>query len=279
MLRAKLDKDISYARSIPESERNWKQKHLAKVAIYFADDQGAFDAELVVEYLQDTRKLLHPNEVLCLEGMRTQTTPIPLIPSKAMIALRKSQESTFGSGNGLLLSHLDPAVLDDCKTYEEIEKKVDKVAREAMEKAVKETDFKLDSTMLQCRDDKTMPEYVKGLVGDHGDLSKVKEWETTTASVAMELVMILVEKQALLALVSGRLRTFTRENGRMAIWGEVPDLRKFYCIGMARRYDLPSRVANIQIADGYKYYVSPNSFEMHSYGCEATDRCFVTSRF
>jgi hypothetical protein len=102
-------------------------------------------------------------------------------------------------------------------------------------------------------------EYVEGLVGDH-----VEKWETTTARVATELVMILVEKQALLALVSGRLRIFTRENGRMAIWGKLPELlRKFYCIGTARQHDLPSRVADFRTAEGVEYIVSPNSFEMH----------------
>jgi hypothetical protein len=263
------------ARSIPESERTAKQNYLADEAIYFADNEGDFDHEQVYKYLQDVGKLLDRNELRLLEGMRTQTTPIPdasttsiyLMPSRAISILLESLDLTFGSANGdssrLLLSILVPTELDGLVTYVEIEKKIEEVALTKMKKVAEGSGFDLDLSMLDCRNDETMADHVNKLVGEDSSLSTLKEYETATATVAMELAMILVEKQALLGLVSGRLRTYTRENGRLAIWGKVPEwLRKFYCIGTARRYNLLNRVADYRIAEGYEYFVSPNAFEI-----------------
>ena len=199
------------------------------------------------------------------------TASIRLSPSHAISALLESQQSIFGSANGddsrLLLTRLEPTQLDGLATYVEIENKIEQVARAAMEEAVGGIDFDLDWSMVECRKDVSMANLVKKLVGDGSDLSELEKYETTTVRVAMKLVLILVEKQALLALVSGLLRTFTRPNGRMAIWGKLPErLRKFYCIGMARKLNRTNRVEDYDIAESHDYIVSPkqnpNLFEM-----------------
>jgi hypothetical protein len=108
-----------------------------------------------------------------------------------------------------------------------------------------------------------MENIVNALVEEDSDLSALEEHETRIAQAAMELVLTAVEKCALLGLVAGRLRPYKRDNGRIAIWGKLPERRwKFYCIGTVRKFKLTSRVAEIQLAEGCNYMVSPNSFEM-----------------
>jgi hypothetical protein len=288
LLRATLDKDITEARSIPESKRTDKQNYLAQHAIYFADNKGDFDKEQVYKYLQDVSKLLERDELLLLEGMRTAVIPdasaadsIYELPSLAMSTLKKSQDAIFGGdGSRLLLDRIDPIELDGLKSLAEMENKIKEVALEVKKEVLEGSGFDRNMTMAECREDKTMPKLVKELVGDGKDLSALKKHETTTARVAMKLVLIQVEMEALRGLISGRLRSHTRKNGRIAIWGKLPEgLWKFYCIGTVRKYNLSSRAAEFRITEGYTYIVSPNLFEMPLYGCEETDPCFVMSRF
>jgi hypothetical protein len=108
-----------------------------------------------------------------------------------------------------------------------------------------------------------MEVHVKELVGDGKELSELEKWETSTTQMSMEPVMILVEQETLLGLVSGRLQLHERPNGQMAIWAMLSEgLRKFCCIGTVRLHNLPNQVANFQIAEGHKHMVSPNSLEM-----------------
>jgi hypothetical protein len=58
-----------------------------------------------------------------------------------------------------------------------------------------------------------MEVHVKELVGDGKELSELEKWETSTTQMSMELVMILVEQETLLGLVSGRLQLHERPNG------------------------------------------------------------------
>jgi len=61
----------------------------------------------------------------------------------------------------------------------------------------------------------------------------------------------------LLGLVSGRFGAYKRTNGRIAIWGNLPEwLCKFYCIGTMRQQGLTKRAANFQITEGKEYLVS-----------------------
>jgi hypothetical protein len=259
------------ARSIPELNRTAKEKHLAAEKIYFADENDNFDEEQVDKLLEDASKLLEKGELRLLDEIgSTPTTDasILLSPSKAMVTLLQSQEPIFGPKDGdnpsMLLDRLKPKVLDDFKTYADFEKNVEDVARVVIEEVIVETGFNLNWSIEDCQTDESMAILVKKLVEVGSDPSALKDHETITARVAMKLVLILVEKQALLGLVSGRLRTYTRTNGRMAIWGMLPpSLRKWYCIGTARKYGLTNRVYDFNIVQGYEYVVSPNSFEMY----------------
>jgi hypothetical protein len=85
-------------------------------------------------------------------------------------------------------------------TYVEIENKIEQMAQTEMEKFIIGTGFDLGWSMLDCRNDKFMADLVKKLVGDGSDLSRLENYEKNTALVAMKLVLILVEKQALLRL-------------------------------------------------------------------------------
>jgi hypothetical protein len=269
-----LDRAIMDARSIPELNRTAKQKLLAAEKIYFADENGNFDEEQVDKHLEDATKLVEKCELRLLEEIQStpttdaSTASILLSPSKAMVTLLQSQEPIFGPKDcdnpRMLLDRLKPKVLDDFKTYAEIEKNVEDVVRVVIEEVIVGTGFNLNWSVEYCQTDESMAILVKKLVEDRSDPSALKDHETITARVAMKLVLILVEKQALLGLVSGRLRTYTRTNGRMAIWGMLPpSLRKYYCIGMARKYGLTNRVYDFDIVQGYEYLVSPNSFEMY----------------
>lgn len=213
LLRATLDKAIEDTRSIPQAERTRKEQYLAEEAIYFADNEGNFMEEKVYQYMEDVHSLLEPNELLLLEELRkdsSSTTSIRLNPSVAMKTLKDSQEMFFGTGERLLLDRLGEEKLDDLDKYDELETKVDLVAREAMEEVIDGTGFDLDKSMINCRTDESIPAIVQRLVGDGSDLSELEKYETATAKVAMKLVLILVEKQGLLRLISGRLRAYKR---------------------------------------------------------------------
>jgi hypothetical protein len=269
--RAEIDKDTMKARSLAKSERTDKDDLLAKEVIHFVDEDGNFDEEQVYEHLQDLGQLLDREELRLLNTMRTPTpdASIELKPSDAIMKLLDSQEPLFGSANGddapprLLLNKLVGTELDLLTTCSDLENVIKQVAQKAMESAVAETDFDQSMSMTHCRIEKTMEDRVKELVGDGKDLSEMEKWETSTTQMSMELVMILVEQETLLGLVSGRLQFHKCPNGRMAIWAMLSEgLRKFCCIGAMRSHNLPNRVADFRIAEGCKHMVSPNSFEM-----------------
>lgn len=266
VLRAIVDNDIQEARAIPESKRTAEEQMLAEQAIYFVDDEGNFDDEKIGECLALSSSLLVPEECRLFEEMRKNPTldsdTVCLSPSKAVSALLESQNQTFGEAegtdSGFLLTRLDTTELDNLTTYSEIKKKVDQVSRALLEETIAETDFDMDMKMVDIREDDTMESLVNEIVGDGSDLSGLGDYETTTVQVAMKMVLILAEKAALLGLVSGRMRTYKRKNGRFAIWGNLPKwLRKFYCIGMARRWKLTSRTSDYNIPEEHEYLVSP----------------------
>lgn len=269
LLRAIVDKDIDEARLVPESDRTAQEKLLAKQMIYFSDGEGNLDEEKFPEGLPSTYRL-EPEEALLMQEMHdmltldVNTAPF-LSPSKAISSLRESQNQIFGDNisadAGLLLNRLDATALDNLVTYAEVEVEVVRVARKVMAEVVTGTGFDLDMSMVQCRSDETMEALVTSLVGDGNDLSRLDDYQTTTLLITMKLVLIVVEKKALLGLVSGRLRTYKRKNGRIAIWAKLPGwLRKFYCIGMLRKLNLRRRVADFQIVEGREYMVSPIVF-------------------
>ena len=196
------------------------------------------------------------------ESQTLDPNTISLSPRKAIATLLESQNMIFGDSNRtdsqLLLASLDDAAdLDNVTTYTEVKTKVEEAVWTLMEEAVAETGFDLNLSMQECRNDETMKRLVEELVGDGSDLSDLEEHETTNCQVAMKLVQILAEQTALLGLVSGRFRIYKRTNGRIAIWGNLPEwLCKFYCIGTMRLHGLTKRAANFQIKEGNEYLVS-----------------------
>ena len=265
LLRANVDNDIAEAREVPEANRNPQEKLLAKQKIYFTDDQGNFDESKLDEW-RSINSPLEEEERRLLDRMRkTPTidtnTACLVPPSQAIATLIESQSQSFGGAKlsplGSILTRLNSMELDDLTTFNDVEERVRQVALAATTEVIAATGFDLNMTMEDCRKDATMKKIVKDLAGDGSNLLDVEAYETTTVRIAMQLVRILVEQKALLGLISGRLHAYKRKNGRIAIWSKLPEwLRKFYCIGTARRLNLTSRSADFHIVEGNDYIVS-----------------------
>jgi hypothetical protein len=218
--------------------------------------------EKAEEKAEDHHDLFGTDELDYLNKMRktpdASTPSIHKIPSESISALLESQESIFGPADEprLLLHRLNPPDLDCLKSFAEIKETIVEVADTVIKEVVAGTGFDLNFSMADCRNDETMADVVNGLAGDGSNLSALEDHETATTRVAMQLVLIQVELQALLGLICGRLHIYIRPNGRIAIWGILPGkLRKFYCIGVIILYNLPNRVADFDIAEGYDYMV------------------------
>jgi hypothetical protein len=78
-----------------------------------------------------------------------------------------------------------------------------------------------------------------------------------TFTIAVSMILVLIEKQIFLGLVTGKIRAFERENSHIALWTNIPrKFLKFYCIGSLHLHGLSQRFQDFALSQERKYVVS-----------------------
>ena len=263
--RAKADRNIWEARMTPEEERTPSQKVWAQQIMHFVDQDGNFDKKAASEARQDDHVCLETAEKSLINEMFSPSKggAIVITASDAVGMLLKSQQSMFGEASGgMFLSTISKHVLEELDTVDDldsIDKRINDLAQVRLQQIVAGTGFKLSSTMTECRNDESMPALVRKIIGDGTDHTAINAYDATTVEIAVKLSLVLVEKECLIGVVAGRIRVYVRENGRVAMWARLPEnLRKFYCIGTCRLYNLTHRAYDYKLDKEITYIVDLN---------------------
>jgi len=132
-----------------------------------------------------------------------------------------------------------------------IEEKKNELLQSICDKSRNENKFDITWLMAKCRTDQKWKEYVESMIQDWKTRKKERELiqqEIETVRITMKLNVVSTKFRLLVGLIRGEFKTYNRPNGHVAIWGQLPGvLRKFYCIGMIRRWKLDNRTKDIVV--------------------------------
>ena len=119
------------------------------------------------------------------------------------------------------------------------------------------TEFDITWTMDECRKDQEWKKHGESMIQDwKKNKSKIIEQEIKNARITSKLIVVSIEFGILVGLIRGEFKVYTRPNGHVAIWGQLPKvLRKFYCIGMIRKWNLNGRTRDIVVDKKSNYLV------------------------
>ena len=121
------------------------------------------------------------------------------------------------------------------------------------------TEFDITWKMDKCRIDQEWKKHVESMIKDWkktGVESELVEQEIKNARITSKLIVVSIEFGILVGLIRGEFKVYTRPNGHVAIWGQLPKvLRKFYCIGSIRKWKLNGRTRDIDVYNKSNYLV------------------------